>query len=165
MLQLVSKEKVCHFIATQWDMHDISFTISCMTFCVIFKWWNSCWFYQHSQTRRLQTENDRNQLFSFSAAVCWSPHVFLMWAATWQNQQNCCAPSEDSDQPGHLPSLIRVFAVCMKKPWVLSYLMSGQRRMIRLGRCPGWSEVSLVTHSFCWFCHVAAHVNSASIAM
>ena len=23
-----------------------------------------------------------------------------------------CAPSEDSDQPGRLPSLIRVFAVC-----------------------------------------------------
>ena len=23
-----------------------------------------------------------------------------------------CAPSEDSDQPGHPPSLIRVFAVC-----------------------------------------------------
>ena len=30
-------------------------------------------------------------------------------------------PSEDSDQPGHLPSLIRVFAVRMKKDWVLSY--------------------------------------------
>ena len=30
------------------------------------------------------------------------------------NQQSDCAPSEDSDQPGHLPSLIRVFAVCMK---------------------------------------------------
>ena len=30
-----------------------------------------------------------------------------------------CAPSEDSDQPGHPPSLIRVFAVCMKKHWVL----------------------------------------------
>ena len=25
---------------------------------------------------------------------------FLIWAATWQNQQNECAPSEDSDQPG-----------------------------------------------------------------
>ena len=25
-----------------------------------------------------------------------------------------CAPNVDSDQPGHLPSLIRVFAVCMK---------------------------------------------------
>ena len=23
-----------------------------------------------------------------------------IWAATWQNQQNECAPSEDSDQPG-----------------------------------------------------------------
>ena len=23
------------------------------------------------------------------------------WAAKWQNQQNECAPSEDSDQPGH----------------------------------------------------------------
>ena len=35
----------------------------------------------------------------------------LKWAASWQNQQCGCAPSEDSDQPGHLPSLIRVFAV------------------------------------------------------
>ena len=31
------------------------------------------------------------------------------------------APSEDSDQSGHPPSLISVFAVRMKKPWVLSY--------------------------------------------
>ena len=38
-----------------------------------------------------------------------------------------CAPSEDSDQPGHLPSLIRVFAVCMKKAWVLSCPLSAQR--------------------------------------
>ena len=34
-----------------------------------------------------------------------------IWATTWQNQQNECASSEDSDQPGHPPSLIRVFAV------------------------------------------------------
>ena len=40
-----------------------------------------------------------------------------------------CAPSEDSDQPGHPPSLIRVFAVRMKKAWVLSYLLSAQRRL------------------------------------
>ena len=31
------------------------------------------------------------------------------------------APSEDSDQPGHPPSLIRIFAARMKKAWVLSY--------------------------------------------
>ena len=32
-------------------------------------------------------------------------------AVTWQNQQNECVQSEDSDQPGHLPSLIQVFAL------------------------------------------------------
>ena len=46
---------------------------------------------------------------------------------TWQNQQNECAPSEVSDQPGHPPSLIRVFAVRMKKVWVLSYPLNAQR--------------------------------------
>ena len=40
-----------------------------------------------------------------------------------------CAPSEDSDQPGHPPSLIRVFAVHIKKAWVLSYPLSAQRRL------------------------------------
>ena len=38
-----------------------------------------------------------------------------------------CAPSKDSDQPWHLPSLIRVFAVCMKKQWALTtYLAHGK---------------------------------------
>ena len=66
-----------------------------------------------------------------------------------------CAPSEDSDQPGHPRSLIRVFAVRMKKPWVLSYPVSAQRRL--------WSDwadaqadLSLrwAHMPFCWFCHV-----------
>ena len=84
------------------------------------------------------------------------------WAASWQNQRNDCAPSEDSDQPGssqgswvlvneyeprhdktkkvtascedsdqpwHQPNLIRVFAVRMKKAWVLSYPLSAQQRL------------------------------------
>ena len=38
-----------------------------------------------------------------------------IWAASCQKQQNDCAPCEDSDQPGRMPSLIRVFAVRMKK--------------------------------------------------
>ena len=40
-----------------------------------------------------------------------------------------CAPSEDPDQPGHPPSLIRVLAVRMKKAWVLSYPLSAQRKL------------------------------------
>ena len=38
-------------------------------------------------------------------------------------------PSKDSDQPGHPPSLIRVFAVRMKKVWVLRFPFSTQRRL------------------------------------
>ena len=33
-----------------------------------------------------------------------------------------------------------------------------QRRLIRLGGCPGWSESSLGTHTFSWFWHVVAQV-------
>ena len=40
-----------------------------------------------------------------------------------------CAPSEDSDQPGHPPNLIRVFAVRMKKAQVLSYPLSTQWKL------------------------------------
>ena len=54
---------------------------------------------------------------------------FCKWATSWQNQQSDCAPSKDSDQPGHPPSLIRVLAVRMKKAWVLSYPLSAQRRL------------------------------------
>ena len=58
-----------------------------------------------------------------------------------------CVPSEDSDQPGHPPSLIRVFPVCMKKAWVLSYPLSAQWRLIRPGGCTGWSDSSLGAHA------------------
>ena len=85
-------------------------------------------------------------------------YSFHIWAASWQNQQNDCAPSEDSDKPGHPPSLIRVLAVHMKKAWVLSYPLSTQQRLwsdwadaqADLSLC--WANMSV-----CWFCHEAAH--------
>ena len=43
-----------------------------------------------------------------------------------KSKKMACAPSEDSDQPGHPPSLIKVSAVRMKKAWVLSYPLSTQ---------------------------------------
>ena len=72
--------------------------------------------------------------FLKQVTIAWSIHciyriIIYVWAATWQNQQSDCAPSEDSDQPGHPPSLIRVFAVRMKKAWVLSDPLSAQRRL------------------------------------
>ena len=65
-----------------------------------------------------------------------------IWAASWQNQQKYCAPSEDSVQPGHPPSLIRVFAIRMKKAWALSYPLSAQRRLW-LDWADAQSELSL----------------------
>ena len=81
----------------------------------------------------------RPALRSFSA---WG--VVHDWAASWQNQQNDTAPRENS-------SLIRVFAVCLKKAWVLSYPLSAQWRL--------WSDwtdaqADLSLHwahmPFCW---------------
>ena len=105
-----------------------------------------CWFWHpdnhitnSSQTRRLPIDE-----------LC-------EWSHDTTNKMTR-VPSEDSDQPGHPPSLIRVFAVRMKKARALSYPLSAQRRLIRPCGCPGWSESSLGAHSFCWFCHEVAHV-------
>ena len=71
-----------------------------------------------------------------------------------------CAASEDSDQSVPMPSLISVLAVRMKKPWVLSYLLSAQRRVwsdwadAQTDMCLGWAHMS-----FCVFCHAAAHLS------
>ena len=47
-----------------------------------------------------------------------------------------CAPSEDSDQPRHPPSLIRVFVVRMKKALVLSYPLSASEDFDQTWRKP-----------------------------
>ena len=51
-------------------------------------------------------------------------HTKIKWATTWQNQQNECVPSEDSDQPGHPP-------------------VYPAKTQISLGIHPVWSESSL----------------------
>ena len=89
----------------------------------------------------------------------WEPRSFI-WDTTWQNQQIECAPGEDSDQPGHPPSLIRVFAVRSMGSWGPKLSSCGQRRL--------WSDwadaqadLSLrrAHMPFCWFCHEAAQFN------
>ena len=69
-----------------------------------------------------------------------------------------CAPSKGSDQPEHLPSLISVFAVRMKKAWVFSYPLCAQQRLWSDWADPP-ADLSLDwAQSFCWFCHEAAHI-------
>ena len=74
-----------------------------------------------------------------------------------------CTPSENSDQPGHLPSVIRVFAVLMKKAWVLSYPLSAQRRLWSSAQADlslRWAHMP-----FCWFCHEAVHLVNVSLQL
>ena len=73
-----------------------------------------------------------------------SPPEQILWAATWQNQPNECAPSEDSDEPRHPPSLIRVFAV--RSMGSLGHQVSscGQRRL-----WSDWAD-SQADQSLCW---------------
>ena len=54
-----------------------------------------------------------------------------------------------------------VFAVRMKKAWVLTYPLTEctVNTLIWLGGRPGWPESSLGTQSFCWFCHEAAQLS------
>ena len=79
----------------------------------------------------------------WTIVVC---HVWLSWQQYWWGRKEqpgsyvnepphdktnkmACAPSEDLNQPGHLPPLIRVFAVRIRKARVLSYPLSVQRRI------------------------------------
>ena len=88
------------------------------------------------------------------------------------------APSKDSDQLGHPPSLIRVFTVRMKKHWVLSYPLSTAKTLSDWADAQAdlslywahrpwlsdWADAQadLSLYSFCWFCHEAAQFNSST---
>ena len=63
------------------------------------------------------------------------------------------APNEDSDQPGHPPSLIRVFAVRMKKHCGLSYLLSALQRLWSAWAADAQADLSLrwAHKPFCFF--------------
>ena len=92
----------------------------------------------------------------FAGENCLNCNSLIFEPASDKTNKMTCAPGEDSDQPGHPPSLIRVFAVRMKKHWALNYRLSAQWRLIILGECPGWSEICWAHMSFCCFFHVAA---------
>ena len=68
-----------------------------------------------------------------------------------------CVPSKDSDQPGHPPSLIRVFVVCMKTQWALNYRAHGEDSD-QTGWMPRLIWVFAGHTSLCWFCHAAAQI-------
>ena len=61
-----------------------------------------------------------------------------------------CAPSEDSDQPGHQPSLIRVPS-CTQDQKLLH--ADSEDAVAQADLMLRWAH-----RSFCWFCHAAAQM-------
>ena len=75
--------------------------------------------------------------------TCRQWKIETVWANAWQNQQNDVL-SAKTDQPVYPSSLIRVLAVRMKKPWILSYLCSAKRRFEW-----GWADALAVLSLRC----------------
>ena len=66
----------------------------------------------------------------------------------WVCAQRRLGSSAQSDQSPHCPH---------EESWGPQLpIKRTAKTLIRLGGCPGWSESSLGTQSFCWFCHEAA---------
>ena len=70
--------------------------------------------------------------------LCAQRRLRSAWASA-QSDQSLRCPHEERLGPW-LPNECRV------------------KTLIRLGRCPSWSESLLGAHSLCWFCHVLAHM-------
>ena len=85
---------------------------------------------QNDKTNKVIVRPVKTQI-SLGIRPVWSESSLSVWRK-FGSLATHWAHSKDSDQPGHPPNLI-----------------SG---------CPGWSESSLSTLSFYWFCHVVAHM-------
>ena len=94
----------------------------------------------------ISTEKNQSLVFSESFRVTNDKTHLMTHPAKWHVH-----PAKPQISLGIRP-VLSVFAVHMKKAWVLSYPLSAQRRLIRLGGCPGRYECSLDSQSFCWFC-------------
>ena len=62
----------------------------------------------------------------FYVHIFW---VHVLFGPRHDKTNKMSARPAKTDQPGHLSSLISVFAVRTKKPWVLSYPLSAQWRL------------------------------------
>ena len=91
--------------------------------------------------------------YSYSVHEYWNRDSQLSFEPQHdKTNKMTCVPREDSDQPGHPPRMIRVFAVRMKKPWVFSFPSSAQRRLwSNWADCRCWLESSLCAQVIFFF--------------
>ena len=91
----------------------------------------------------------------------WCSLSFLdisIWAAAWQNQQNVCALSEDSDHLGHPPSLISL-RCALYRELRTQYLFITHGRLVWVFAVPMNKYWVLISNSsFCWFCRAPTQI-------
>ena len=82
----------------------------------------------------------------------------LIWACTWQNQQNDMCAQQSSDQPCICPVWSASSLSAWKKIGSLAILWAHSEDSDQIGRMPRLIWVFAGHTSFCWFCHAQAHI-------
>ena len=167
----------CFGVGLAFGSSDL-FRLRVSTLCVCFLWWCACgkgtprgpcvvvfmnsrrcfvgghsdavrllWFIIVAivqQSRQTRTLKRKRYLYYFNRLttiptkwVCAQPRLRSAWASAQSDQSLRCIHEETLGP--QLPT------------------EHNAKTLIRLGGCPGWSEFSLGSQSFCWVCHVAAN--------
>ena len=109
--------------------------------------------HHHDMTEKLlKATLNQNKQTNTENSLSFEPHCD-------KTNKMACAPSENSDQPGHSPHLIRLIAVHLMGSQGPRLSSSGQRRL-RSDGADAQADLSLrwAHMPFCWFCHYAAHL-------
>ena len=93
------------------------------------------------------TSNDSSATKAFP--VFWKnfKKMFQYEPAHYKTNKMACAPSKDSDQPGHLPSDQSLGCALNGQLRTQVCFMRRVKTLIRLHGCLGWSESSLGAHA------------------
>ena len=87
------------------------------------------------------------RIFVIWSIFCVLSTAFMLWAASWQNQHNGCAPSELRSAWASAQSDQCLRFELSGKLRTQAFFMRTAKTQIRLGGCTGWSESSLGAHA------------------
>ena len=119
-----------------------------------------CW--QPSQTVWTLIRTDRTSVLIWIQTICHSATVpeRIFWKKSFEPRHEIsnnvvCATSKASDQPVHMRSLIKAFAIRLNIVWLLSYY---HLEFLSLTEgCRGLSGTTFVKMPHCWKSHVDVH--------
>ena len=102
-------------------------------------------------------------LFHVSAQVLWKNHQWQNQPEHDKNQQTCAQQRLRSTWAS--ASLVRIFAVRLKKPWAFSYQLSAKAMtLVSLHGCSTDRILRWAHMSFRWFCRALDQMSCSSFA-